>query len=99
MTSQPKGRAASAVVARRRLAVRVGLKIAGAAVLDFVLLRIWVPDLINRHNDWALAGAIAGLAAALAVGVWLVVQLWSDRSRWARLDPRAAPGVVEWRDR
>ena len=99
MTSQRKGRARGAVVARRRLAVRAGLKLLGVAALDFLLLRIWFPDLINMHNDWALAGGLACLAAALAVTVWLVFQLWSDWSRWARLDPHAASGVVEWRDR
>jgi len=99
MTSQRKGRARGAVVARRRLALRAGFKVLGAAAVDFLLLRIWVPDLINAHNDWALAGALACLVAAIAITVWLVVQLWSDWSRWARLDPRAASGVVEWRDR
>jgi hypothetical protein len=99
MTSQHDSRALGAVQSRRRLAVRAGLKFAGVALLDFVLLRVWAPDLINMHKDLALAGGLACVAGALAVTVWLVLQLWSDWFRWVRLDPRVASGVVKWRDR
>ncbi len=99
MTSKPKGRARSAVLARRRLVLRAALKSVGVAVVDFVLLRLWAPDLINMHNDWALAGSLICLATALAVTVWLAFQLWSDWTRWVRLDPHAASGVVEWREK
>jgi hypothetical protein len=87
------------VAARRRLVVRALLKIAGVAILNFVLLRILAPNLVNMHQDWALLASLACLAAAIAALVWLGFQLWSDWSRWARLDPRAATRVVKWRDK
>ena len=84
------------------------LIVAGASLIGWAgrgirsrprLLRLWAPDLINMHNDWALAGSLICLATALAVTVWLAFQLWSDWTRWVRLDPHAASGVVEWREK
>jgi hypothetical protein len=99
MTPKGEDRAPRAAEARRRLIVRAGLKIAGVAVLDFVLLRILGPDLVDMHKDWALAASLVCLLVAIAATVWLAVQLWSDGLRWRRLDPRANLSVVEWRDR
>jgi hypothetical protein len=81
------------------LIVRAGLKVAGVAVLDFVLLRLLGPDLVDQHSDLALAAAVACLLVAIVATIWLAQQLWSDRLRWRRLDPRANLSVVEWRDR
>lgn len=95
MTSQSRNPAA----ARRGLIVRTVLKVAGVAVLDFVLLRILGPDLVNLHQDWALVGSLVCVAAAIAATAWLGLNLWSDRSLWARLKPHAVSSVVEWRDK
>ena len=99
MISPDQGHAASVVAARRRLAVGAGLKLAGVAVLDFVLLRLWVPDLVNMHDDRALAAGLACLAGAIVATAWLGVQLWTARSRWIGLEPRASSRAAEWRDR
>jgi len=99
MTTQHEDRAPSAAEARRRLIVRAGVKVLGVALADFILLRILAPDLVDMHQDWALVAAILCFVLAVAATVWLALQLWSDRARWRRLDPRANLSVVEWRDR
>jgi len=99
MISSDQGHASGVAAARRRLAVGAGLKLAGVAVLDFVLLRLWVPDLVNMHADWALAAGLACLAVAIVATGWLGVQLWTARSRWIGLEPRARSRAAEWRDR
>lgn len=75
---------------RRRLALRIALKTGAVLLADFILLRIWGPDLINLHSDWALALGLACFAAAFALTAWLAFQLWTDRSRWVRIEPRPA---------
>jgi len=99
MTSQSESRALGAATTRRRLALFVGLKAAAVLALDFVLLRLWAPDLVNLHSDLALAGALACVVVAAAATGWLVLQLRLDWSRWGRLGPHAVPGVVEWREK
>jgi len=68
-------------------------KIGGVAVIDFLLLRILGPDLVNRHQDLALIAAIACVVLALAATLWLVFQLWfgSRRLRAARRAIARAP--------
>ena len=67
----------------RDITVKIGLELLGVGVLDFVLVRIWGPDLINMHSDLALAGAIACFLLALVAAIWLVFQLWFDLRRFA----------------
>ena len=55
----------------QRFAVGAGWKIAAIVAIDFVLLRIWAPDLVNMHNDLALVASIACLIAAAVVTIWL----------------------------
>ncbi len=57
-------------------------------VIEFVLLRIVGPRLVNLHNDGALVLAVLIYAAALAALVWLVIQFWSFRARLAEVDTR-----------
>jgi hypothetical protein len=90
MTTKSDGRIVRAATTRRRLALRMALKIVSVALIDFVLLRIWGPDLINLHRDWALALGLACFAAAFALIAWLAFQLWTDRSRWVRTEPSPA---------
>jgi hypothetical protein len=88
--------------ARVRLAQRftldVGWKVILVAAVDFVALRILAPDLINRHEDLALVGAIVCLVVALAAALWLAFQLWIDLKRFnlaRRALPRARPYNIE----
>jgi uncharacterized membrane protein YedE/YeeE len=68
----------------RRLALGIAAKVLVVAILDFVLLRIWAPNLINRHQDLALAEAIGCLAGAFAAAGWLAFQLFADIGRFNR---------------
>ena len=65
----------------RRSLLKIAAKVLGVAVLDFLLLRIWAPNLINKHQDLALAGSIACFALAIAATGWLAYQLWVDIGR------------------
>ncbi len=77
----------------RNFALTIAWKLLGVLALDFVLLRIWGPDLVNRHDNLALAGALACLFIAIVATAWLGFQLWIDVHRfidakrhWARAD-------------
>ena len=67
----------------RRFGLKIGLKLVVVAVADFVLLAIWAPNLVNRHQDLALIGAIACLVVAIAASLWLGFQLWLDFRHFA----------------
>lgn len=67
--------------ALRRSLLKIAAKILGVAVLDFLLLRIFAPNLINQHQDLALAGGIVCFALAIAATLWLAYQLWVDIGR------------------
>ena len=62
----------------RRFGLKIGLKLVVVGVVDFVLLAILAPNLVNRHQDLALTGAIACLVIAIAASLWLGFQLWLD---------------------
>ena len=62
----------------RRFGLKIGLKLVTTLVADFALLRIWAPNLVNRHQDLALAGAIACVVVAFALTLWLGFHLWLD---------------------
>ncbi len=64
--------------------VRIAVRIAVVVVIDFVLLRIFAPDLVNLHQDWALLGAVACVALALGLTGWLALQIWPYLSPSAR---------------
>jgi len=79
----------------RRFGLKIGLKLVVLLVVDFVLLRIWAPNLVNRHQDLALAGAIACLIVAIAATVWFGFQLWLDLRQLAdaRRNLRRGPSL------
>jgi hypothetical protein len=64
---------------RRFRLLKLSIKVVGVAAVDFALLAILAPNLIDMHQDWALAGAIACLVVVLALTGWLAWGLWSDR--------------------
>jgi hypothetical protein len=66
----------------RNFALTIAWKVLGVLALDFVLLRIWGPDLVNRHENLALAGALACLFIAIVATAWLAFQLWIDVHRF-----------------
>jgi hypothetical protein len=66
----------------RNFAVTIAWKLLAVIAVDFVLLRIWGPDLVNRHNDLALAGALACCFVAIVATAWLAFQLWIDVHRF-----------------
>jgi hypothetical protein len=78
---------------RRSRILNAVVKALGVAALDFILLRIGAPNLINMHQDLALAGAILCLILAFVVTGWWIVSLWSDvilpRRRRRRLVPHS----------
>lgn len=55
-----------------------------------MLARVWGPDLINRHDDVALAAGVLCFALALAAAVWLVAVVLTDLRRHRRARPSAA---------
>jgi len=68
-------------------------KVGGVGLIDFLLLRILGPDLVNRHQDLALIAALACVAIAPIATTWLAFQLWFDihRFRAARRAIARAP--------
>jgi hypothetical protein len=66
----------------RNFALTLAWKLLGVLALDFVLLRIWGPDLVNRHDNLALAGALACCLVAMVATAWLAFQLWIDVRRF-----------------
>ena len=78
----------------RRFAPRIGLKLLVIAIADFILLRIWAPNLVNRHQDLALAGAIACLLVATVLTVWLGFRLWLDLKQFADARRQMRRGAV-----
>ncbi len=68
----------------RRFTVSIGWKVVAVIAIDFVLLRIWAPDLVNMHSDIALVASIACLIAAVVATLWLAFQLWIDIKRYNR---------------
>ena len=79
----------------RRFGLTIGLKLVAVAVADFVLLAIWAPNLVNRHQNLALVGAIVCLVAALAVTIGLGFRLWLDLRQFmdARRQMRRGPNL------
>ena len=78
----------------RRSILLIVAKVLGVLVADFLLLRIWAPNLINMHQDLALAGSIVCFALALAATGWLAFQLWVDIGRLNRARRRGAPAHI-----
>ncbi len=66
----------------RAFALNLAWKLLGVLAIDFVLLRIWGPNLVNRHDDMALAGALACCFVAIVATAWLAFQLWIDVRRF-----------------
>ena len=78
----------------RRFTVSIGWKVVAIAAVDFVLLRILAPDLVNMHSDLALMASIACLIAAVAATLWLGFQLWIDLKRYNQAKRDLARGRV-----
>ncbi len=66
----------------RNFALTLAWKLLGVLALDFLLLRIWGPNLVNRHDNLALAGALACFFIAIIATAWLAFQLWIDIRRF-----------------
>jgi hypothetical protein len=66
----------------RNFALTLAWKLLSVLALDFVLLRIVGPNLVNRHEDLALAGALACFFIAIIATGWLAFQLWIDARRF-----------------
>ena len=81
-----RDRAASSTAAIRRVVLGIAFRTLGILALDFLLVRIWAPALVNRHQDLALAGGIVCVLLAILATGWLAFQLWADvrRLRQAR---------------
>lgn len=62
----------------RRFLLRILWKFVGVGAFDFLLLGLLGPNLINRHENLALAGAIVCFLVALFATGWLLYQLWLD---------------------
>ncbi len=59
------------------------MKIVAVGLFDFLLLAVLAPNLVDLHQDLALAGAIICAAVALATSVWLAFRLLSDARRFS----------------
>lgn len=82
MSIRKAGLGASERAARLyRFLFRILWKIVGVGVLDFLLVGVWGPNLVNRHQNTALAAAVACFVVALFATGWLVLQLWLDISQ------------------
>ena len=66
------------------------LRASAVAVSDFLLARVWGPELINRHDDAALAAGVACFAIALAAAAWVIVAFLKDMQRLRRARRLAA---------
>ncbi len=62
----------------RRFLLKILWKFVAVGVLDFLLVGILGPNLVNRHQNSALAGAVLCLLSALFATGWLLLQLWLD---------------------
>lgn len=60
----------------------IAAKVAVVALFDFLCLRIFAPELIDLHRDWALILGVICLAAAMVAPVWLAFQVWTDLRRF-----------------
>ncbi len=66
----------------RNFVLAIAWKFLGVVAVDFVLVRILGPNLVNRHDNLALAGALACFLVAIVATAWLAVQLWIDVRRF-----------------
>jgi hypothetical protein len=66
----------------RNFALTLAWKLLGVMAIDFLLLRVWGPNLVNRHDNLALAGALACCFVAIVATAWLAFQLWIDIGRF-----------------
>lgn len=79
MSIRNAGQSAAERAARLyRFLFRILWKLVAVGVLDFLLVGFWGPNLINRHQNAALAGAVACFLVALLATGWLLLQLWLD---------------------
>ncbi len=79
-----------------RLIFRIVVETAAVLGADFLLLRIWGPNLVNLHQDWALAASVICLLAAVVATGWLALQLRSDLKAYAKLKRDRPPiGRIE----
>jgi len=71
--------------------LRLALETLAVLAADFVLLRVWAPNLVNLHQDIALAGAVLCFVLALVTTLWLVQRLWRRWPALRRHHLRVAP--------
>jgi hypothetical protein len=70
--------------ARNSFALWTGAKIAIAAVVVFILVRIAIPDLVNAHDTALLVLAVALGFVTVAVVAWAVVSIRRSYRRLQR---------------
>ena len=91
MGDHPAGKqTASRPTAAERSILIIAGKGLGVFIADFVLVAIWAPNLIDRHQDTALAEAIGCWVVALLATAWLAVQVRIELRRLAQIR-RSAP--------
>jgi hypothetical protein len=66
----------------RRYTRLIAAKVAAVALFDFLCLRIFAPELIDLHQDWAFVAGVICLAAAIVALAWLAFQVWTDLRRF-----------------
>ncbi len=74
------------------------LRASVVAVLDFLLARVWGPELINRHDDAALAAGVACFVVALVAAAWVIAAFLTDLQRLRRARRLAALRPMERTD-
>jgi len=66
----------------RRYTRLIAARLALVGLFDFLSLRIFAPELINLHQDWAVVAGAAFLVAAMVATAWLAFQVWTDLRRF-----------------
>lgn len=66
----------------RRYARSFAAKIGGVALFDFLCLRIFAPELIDLHRDWAFIAGVVCMFAAVGAAIWLAWQVLFDLRRY-----------------
>ena len=66
----------------RRYTRLIAAKVAGVAVFDFLCLRIFAPELIDLHRDWAFIAGVVCMFAAVGAAIWLAWQVLFDLRRY-----------------
>jgi hypothetical protein len=80
---------------QRTLTSILAVRTLAVGLLDFVLLWVVAPNLVDQHQDLALVGAIVCALLAFVVTGWWGLRLWSDLSRRRRRLPPPDSRTIE----